>query len=95
MLQSSSGRAYIIYNINNCFLQAKFEELLKVHPPEPVERKRFQKIAKALGTRTTQQVEHVKKYQINYESFISCLSARIIASAQILRLNLLQWGFWL
>ncbi len=36
--------------------QARFEELLKVYPPEPVERRRFQKIAKALGTRTTQQV---------------------------------------
>ena len=26
-----------------------------MYPPEKVERKRFQKIAKALGTRTTQQ----------------------------------------
>lgn len=48
-----------------CVFQAKFEELLKVYPPEAVERKRYQKIAKAMGTRTTQQVaSHVQKYFI-------------------------------
>lgn len=43
--------------------QARFEELLRIYPPEPVERRRFEKISKALGTRTTQQVaSHVQKY---------------------------------
>ena len=46
-------------------LQAKFEELLKIYPPEAIERKRYQKIAKAMGTRTTQQVaSHSQKYFI-------------------------------
>lgn len=39
--------------------------MLKIYPPEAVERKRYQKIAKAMGTRTTQQVaSHVQKYFI-------------------------------
>ena len=36
--------------------QARFEELLRIYPPEAVERRRFEKISKALGSRTTQQV---------------------------------------
>jgi len=37
-------------------VQARFEELLRIHPQEAIERRRFEKIATALGTRTTQQV---------------------------------------
>ena len=36
--------------------QTRLEELLKVYPPEAVERRRYEKVAKALGTRTPQQV---------------------------------------
>lgn len=39
--------------------QARFEELLQIYPPEQIERRRFEKIAKALGTRTTQQVHQL------------------------------------
>lgn len=43
--------------------QKRLEELLIVFPPEPVEMKRFQKIARALGNRTVQQVcSRVQKY---------------------------------
>lgn len=43
--------------------QKRLEELLHVYPPEPVEMKRFQKIAKALGNRTHHQVaSRVQKY---------------------------------
>ncbi|KAF7271889.1 hypothetical protein GWI33_015279 [Rhynchophorus ferrugineus] len=43
--------------------QKRLEELLQVYPPEPVEMKRYQKIAKALGTRTYLQVaSRVQKY---------------------------------
>ncbi|CAH1170310.1 unnamed protein product [Phaedon cochleariae] len=43
--------------------QKKLEELLLVYPPEPVERKRYQKIAKALGNRTVSQVSsRIQKY---------------------------------
>lgn len=34
----------------------RLEELLRTHPPEAIERRRYEKIAKALGTRTSQQV---------------------------------------
>lgn len=45
--------------------QNRFEELLKIYPPEAVERRRFEKIATALGSRSTQQVaSHVQKYFI-------------------------------
>lgn len=36
----------------------RLEELLRTYPPEAVERRRYEKIARALGTRTTQQVQH-------------------------------------
>ncbi|KAJ8971080.1 hypothetical protein NQ317_014753 [Molorchus minor] len=43
--------------------QKRLEELLVVYPPEPIEMRRFQKIAKALGNRTVQQVtSRVQKY---------------------------------
>ena len=38
--------------------QRRLEELLLQFPPEEVEAKRWQKIAKALGNRTTQQVKN-------------------------------------
>jgi hypothetical protein len=45
--------------------QMRLEELLRTYPPEAVERRRYEKIAAALGTRTTQQVaSHVQKYFI-------------------------------
>jgi hypothetical protein len=45
--------------------QMRLEELLRTNPPEAIERRRYEKIAKALGTRTTQQVaSHVQKYFI-------------------------------
>ncbi|XP_046567444.1 LOW QUALITY PROTEIN: ZZ-type zinc finger-containing protein 3-like [Haliotis rubra] len=45
--------------------QKRLEELLLVFPPEEVEAKRWQKIAVALGNRTTQQVaSRVQKYFI-------------------------------
>ncbi|XP_074028104.1 ada2a-containing complex component 1 isoform X2 [Leptinotarsa decemlineata] len=43
--------------------QKRLEELLRLYPPEPIERKRYQKIAKALGNRTLKQVtSRVQKY---------------------------------
>ncbi|XP_060535499.1 ZZ-type zinc finger-containing protein 3 [Cylas formicarius] len=43
--------------------QKRLEELLHVYPPEPIEMRRFQKIAKALGNRTVHQVSsRVQKY---------------------------------
>ena len=36
--------------------QAKLERLLQIYPQEEVESKRWEKIAKALGNRTTKQV---------------------------------------
>lgn len=43
--------------------QRRLEELLIEHPPEVVEMRRFEKIAKALGNRTVQQVaSRVQKY---------------------------------
>ena len=36
--------------------QTRLEELLRLYPPETVERRRYEKVAKALGTRTPQQV---------------------------------------
>ncbi|KAG5892894.1 hypothetical protein JTB14_006212 [Gonioctena quinquepunctata] len=43
--------------------QKRLEELLLLYPPEPIERKRYKKIAKALGNRTVEQVtSRVQKY---------------------------------
>ncbi|XP_018567409.1 ZZ-type zinc finger-containing protein 3 [Anoplophora glabripennis] len=43
--------------------QKRLEELLIIFPPEPIEMKRFHKIARALGNRTVQQVcSRVQKY---------------------------------
>jgi len=43
--------------------QKRLEELLQTYPPEPIEMRRFQKIAKALGNRTVHQVaSRVQKY---------------------------------
>ncbi|CAG9770991.1 unnamed protein product [Ceutorhynchus assimilis] len=43
--------------------QKRLEELLQIYPPEPIEMKRFAKIAKALGTRTPHQVaSRLQKY---------------------------------
>ncbi|GAB1607753.1 ZZ-type zinc finger-containing protein 3-like [Argonauta hians] len=45
--------------------QKRLEELLVKHPPEEIESRRWQKIAAALGNRTTQQVaSRVQKYFI-------------------------------
>ena len=50
----------MVYQDPRCILitnkQNRFEELLKIYPPEAVERRRFEKIATALGSRSTQQV---------------------------------------
>ena len=48
--------ASVLSQVMCLLLQARFEELLRIHPPEAIERRRFEKIANALGTRTTQQV---------------------------------------
>ncbi|KAG4077490.1 hypothetical protein HA402_002917 [Bradysia odoriphaga] len=46
-----------------CEEQRRLEELLIEYPPEPVERRRFAKIARALGNRTTKQVaSRLQKY---------------------------------
>ncbi|KAK4877141.1 hypothetical protein RN001_009647 [Aquatica leii] len=43
--------------------QRRLEELLVIHPPEPIEFRRFKKIAAALGNRTVKQVSsRVQKY---------------------------------
>ncbi|XP_014291707.1 ZZ-type zinc finger-containing protein 3 [Halyomorpha halys] len=43
--------------------QLRLEQLLVEYPPEPIESRRFEKIAKALGNRTPQQVcSRVQKY---------------------------------
>ncbi|XP_030766015.1 ZZ-type zinc finger-containing protein 3 [Sitophilus oryzae] len=43
--------------------QKRLEELLQIYPPEPIEMRRYQKIAKALGNRTVQQVSsRLQKY---------------------------------
>lgn len=53
----------------NCFKpwsteeQKRLEELLLIYPPEPIELRRFKKIAVALGNRTAKQVSsRVQKY---------------------------------
>lgn len=43
--------------------QSRLEELLVIYPPEPIEFRRFKKIAAALGNRTVQQVSsRIQKY---------------------------------
>lgn len=43
--------------------QKRLEELLLIYPPEPIELRRFKKIAAALGNRTAKQVSsRVQKY---------------------------------
>uniref|UniRef100_A0AAR5P9A5 ZZ-type domain-containing protein n=2 Tax=Dendroctonus ponderosae TaxID=77166 RepID=A0AAR5P9A5_DENPD len=43
--------------------QRRLEELLRIYPPEPIEMKRFQKIADALGNKTVHQVaSRLQKY---------------------------------
>ncbi|XP_050674316.1 ZZ-type zinc finger-containing protein 3 [Leptidea sinapis] len=47
----------------SCEEQKRLEELLEIYPEEIVESRRYKKIAKALGTRTTQQVmSRIQKY---------------------------------
>lgn len=47
----------------SCEEQKRLEELLLIYPEEPIERRRFQKIADALGTRTVAQVmSRIQKY---------------------------------
>lgn len=46
-----------------CEEQRRLEELLVEYPPEPIEMRRFAKIAKALGNRTSRQVaSRLQKY---------------------------------
>ncbi len=47
-------------------IQERLEELLKIYPSEEVEAKRWQKIATALGNRTTKQVGVVRVGVANY-----------------------------
>lgn len=52
-----------IFQLWTCEEQRRLEELLIEYPPEPVERRRFAKIARALGNRTTKQVaSRLQKY---------------------------------
>lgn len=47
----------------SCDEQKRLEELLEIYPEEPIEARRYKKIAKALGTRTPIQVmSRVQKY---------------------------------
>lgn len=47
----------------SCEEQKRLEELLEIYPEEPIEARRYKKIAKALGTRTTLQVmSRIQKY---------------------------------
>lgn len=47
----------------SCEEQKRLEELLLIYPEEPVEMKRYKKVAKALGTRTpTQVMSRIQKY---------------------------------
>lgn len=57
-VKSTCHLASLLSQVMCLLLQARFEELLRIHPPEAIERRRFEKIANALGTRTTQQVLH-------------------------------------
>jgi len=62
-------------------VQARFEELLRIHPPEAVERRRFEKIATALGTRTTQQVSvSAAWHECSFKFFPGVLSGSVDSS---------------
>ncbi|KAL1518095.1 hypothetical protein ABEB36_001770 [Hypothenemus hampei] len=63
--------------------QKRLEELLQVFPPEPVEMKRFHKIAKALGNRTVQQVaSRIQKYFLKLYKAGLPIPGRIPKSAE-------------
>lgn len=52
-----------IQQLWTCEEQRRLEELLVEYPPEPIEMRRFAKIAKALGNRTARQVaSRLQKY---------------------------------
>lgn len=62
---TSNGRWHSHNRLWTTEEQKRLEELLVKYPPEPIEMKRFAKIAKALGNRTTKQVcSRVQKYFI-------------------------------
>lgn len=52
-----------VFQLWTCEEQRRLEELLVEYPPEPIEMRRFTKIAKALGNRTPRQVaSRLQKY---------------------------------
>lgn len=58
-------KIYFLYcqQLWTCEEQRRLEELLVEYPPEPIEMRRFAKIAKALGNRTPRQVaSRLQKY---------------------------------
>lgn len=69
--------------------QRRLEELLKFYPPEPVEMRRFHKIAKALGNRTVQQVSsRVQKYFLKLYKAGLPIPGRIPKSAEKYKVGL-------
>lgn len=53
----------VCFQLWTCEEQRRLEELLVEYPPEPIEMRRFAKIAKALGNRTPRQVaSRLQKY---------------------------------
>lgn len=59
----SSINVYLLFQLWTCEEQRRLEELLIEFPPEPIEMRRFAKIARALGNRTTKQVaSRLQKY---------------------------------
>ncbi|XP_050294859.1 ZZ-type zinc finger-containing protein 3-like isoform X2 [Anthonomus grandis grandis] len=63
--------------------QKRLEELLQIYPPEPVEARRFHKIAQALGNRTVQQVaSRIQKYFVKLYKAGLPIPGRIPKSAE-------------
>ncbi|XP_066250603.1 ZZ-type zinc finger-containing protein 3 isoform X1 [Euwallacea similis] len=63
--------------------QKRLEELLQIYPPEPIEMRRFHKIAKALGNRTVQQVaSRLQKYFLKLYKAGLPIPGRIPKSAE-------------
>ncbi|KAJ6640782.1 ZZ-type zinc finger-containing protein 3 [Pseudolycoriella hygida] len=71
-----------------CEEQRRLEELLIEYPPEPVERRRYTKIARALGNRTTKQVaSRLQKYFKKLHSAGMPIPGRIPKSNRVYTVN--------
>lgn len=61
--KAAESQFHFLNQLWTCDEQRRLEELLMEYPPEPVEMRRFAKIARALGNRTVRQVaSRLQKY---------------------------------